>query len=204
MNFYKRRALVEDLHSKGVKDSRVLEGFLKVPRHVFVSKQYEDLAYKDIAIPISNNQTTSQPYVVAKTLENININGKDEILEIGTGSGYQTAIIAEIAQEVFTIEKIKQLMKNSRKTLKGLGYKNIKYKLYKGTFNVYKRKFNKIIVSAKTKQVPKGLIEMLETNGILIIPVGEGSTQDLLKITKSEDGIKKEVLMKCSFVPLKE
>ena len=204
MKFYKRRSLVEDLSSKGVENSRVLEAFLKVPRHVFVSKQYEDLAYKDIAIPISNNQTTSQPYVIAKTLEHININGKDEVLEIGTGSGYQTAVLSEIAQEVYTIEKVKELMKKSKKTLKGLGYKNIKYRLYKGSFDLFKRKFDKIIVSAKSKEIPKSLLDLLTDDGVLIIPVGSGTTQDLTKVTKTKDGINKEVLMQCSFVPLKE
>lgn len=177
-----RLALVEKIRRHGIKDPRVLEAILKVPRHLFVPKELIHEAYVDAPLPIGEGQTISQPYIVALMTEALELDENSKVLEIGTGSGYQAAILAEIAKEVYTVERIPSLKEKARKVLDALGYENIKFKVGDGTegWPEY-APYDAIIVTAGAPEIPKPLVEQLKVGGRLVIPVGDELTQRLLK-----------------------
>lgn len=200
-----RTRMVEyQIQARGVKDSRVLEVMKKVPRHLFVPKNLKDQAYNDEPLPIGAGQTISQPYIVAYMTEQLQLKGDEKVLEIGTGSGYQAAVIAELAKELYTIEIIPDLSQKAQEVLKDLNYQNIYYKIGNGYFGwPEKAPFDAVIVTAAPEKMPEPLIEQLKIGGRMIIPVGD-FFQELYLITKEEKGIKKSRKLPVRFVPLQE
>ncbi len=193
----------EKIAMRGIKDRRVLRAMEKVPRHFFVDEALIPQAYNDHPLPIGENQTISQPYIVALMLEALELKGNEKALEIGTGSGYQTALLAELAGMVFSVERIASLVERASKRLEFLGYKNIKIKLDGGTQGWEEEKpFNRIIVSAAAPSIPAPYLDQLNDDGILVIPVGVEDVQTLLKVIKSSGTIKIEDLGGCRFVKL--
>ena len=195
------------LVTRGITDEKVLKAFLEVPRHRFVPKEIEYLAYSDSPLSIGEGQTISQPYIVALMMQILELNESDKVLEIGTGSGYQTALLAEIVKEVYTIERISSLIQRSENLLNNLGYKNIHYKFGDGTLGwkdgiSKQNEFDKIIVTAAAPDIPESLTSQLAMNGKLIIPTGNRAFQQLVVITKTEDGYIHTNEGGCTFVPL--
>lgn len=190
------------IKARGVKDPLVISAMLKVKRHLFVPEQYRAQAYGDFPLPIGEDQTISQPYIVALMTELLRLKGGEKVLEIGTGSGYQAAVLAEIAGEVYTIEIIESLGRSAEARLKQMGYKNIHVRIgdgYKGLPE--EAPFDGIIVTAAPPAVPPPLVEQLKVNARLVIPVGE-SYQVLKVITKTKDGAKEEDIIPVRFVPM--
>jgi len=188
--------------SRGIQDARVIKAMLKVKRHLFVPKEYLDSAYSDKPIPIEKEQTVSQPYMVALMTELLNPSPGKKILEIGTGSGYQSAILAETGCDLYTIEIIEDTAANARKTLEKLGYSNIKYRIgdgYRGWEE--NAPFEGIIVTAAPADIPDKLIEQLSQGGRMIIPVGDLS-QELLLIENTNEGVKRKKITAVRFVPM--
>ncbi|MDJ0774402.1 MAG: protein-L-isoaspartate(D-aspartate) O-methyltransferase [Mastigocoleus sp. MO_167.B18] len=200
---WKRRQMVKyQLRNRGIKDKRVLAAISKVPRHEFVDSSLRDLAYSDSPLPIGHNQTISQPYIVAYMTEAGEISPSDKVLEIGTGSGYQAAVLGEIAKEVYSIEIIPQLAIKARRTLTRLGYQNIQVKTgdgYQGW--VENAPYDAIIVTAAPESIPKPLIEQLAINGKMVIPVGK-SDQEIFVLTKTQNGTLSEKTIPVRFVPM--
>jgi protein-L-isoaspartate(D-aspartate) O-methyltransferase len=198
-----RRAMVEEqIIARGIKDKRLLEVIAKVPRHLFVEPRLAKEAYRDSPLPIGYNQTISQPYMVALMTELLEIKGEEKILEIGTGSGYQAAILAELAKEIFTIEKIPELAREAKLRLEKLGYKNIYVKEGNGTLGLPEfAPFDRIIITAGAPSTPPPLLDQLKEHGIMVIPEGSRYLQELIVIRK-EDKIIREKKESCVFVPL--
>jgi protein-L-isoaspartate(D-aspartate) O-methyltransferase len=195
--------LIKKLHSKGITDRRVLDAFRKVPRHLFVDGALFDQAYDDNALPIGLGQTISQPYVVALMTQLLDIQDNEKILEIGTGSGFQAAILAQFTNRVYTIERHRELGERSYKLLKKMGYVNIVYKTGDGTKGWPQHTpFNKIIVTAGAPAVPQDLIKQLADNGKLLIPAGDRGVQELELYHKKGDTIEKSTEGTVIFVPL--
>jgi len=200
----KRRLMVEkQLESRGVQDNRVLEVMRKIPRHLFVREELQERAYDDCALPISEGQTISQPYMVACMTELLSLKGNEKVLEIGTGSGYQSAVLSMLAKEVFTVERIRSISSNAEKLLKDLEYNNVHVIVSDGTLGLPDQApFDCIIVTAGAPDVPQHYIDQLALGGRLVIPVGDRYSQVLYKITKTESGTEKNVSTGCVFVPL--
>jgi protein-L-isoaspartate(D-aspartate) O-methyltransferase len=193
----------EQIVSRGIKDAKLIAAVKKIPRHLFVEEALQNQAYSDHPLPIGEKQTISQPYMVALMTEALLLSGKEKVLEIGTGSGYQTAILAELSEKVFSIERIRSLAIRARKLLYELGYFNVEIKIFDGTFGwIEERPFDAIIVTAGSPDIPQPLIDQLAMGGRLVIPVGDAFVQDLFRVTKVEEGIKKEDLGGCRFVKL--
>ncbi|MCM8795926.1 MAG: protein-L-isoaspartate(D-aspartate) O-methyltransferase [Candidatus Omnitrophica bacterium] len=190
------------IQARGVKDKRVLEAMLKVERHLFVPKIWQHLAYEDMPLPIGEGQTISQPYIVGLMTELLELKGEEKVLEIGTGSGYQAAILAELAKEVYTIEILPKLASKAEKLLKELGYKNIKVKCGDGYLGWPEfAPFDAIIVTCAPDKVPLPLIEQLAEAGRLVIPVGE-TYQNLKLLIKSKGRIEERDIIPVRFVPM--
>lgn len=199
----RRERMVEtQIEARGVKDKLVLDAMRKVPRHLFVTEGLKDIAYTDGPLPIGEEQTISQPYIVALMTELLGLKGGEKVLEIGTGSGYQAAILAEIAKEVYTIEIICSLAEKAEKRLKGMEYKNITVKCADG-YQGWKEHapFDGVIVTAAPDHIPQPLVDQLKIGGKLVIPVGD-LFQELMVVTKTEKGIKKENIIPVRFVPM--
>lgn len=196
--------MVEDqIISRGIKDARVIAAMKKVPRHLFVEEALQSQAYSDHPLPIGEKQTISQPYMVALMTEALQLKGKEKVLEIGGGSGYQTAILAELSEKVFSIERIRSLAIRARQLLYELGYYNVELKIFDGTYGwMEEAPFDAIIVTAGAPDIPQTLLDQLAMDGRLVIPVGDAYVQDLIRITKTEEGIKREDLGGCRFVKL--
>ena len=198
-----RKEMVEyQIRRRGISDKKVLKAMLKVPRHLFVPEQMRELAYGDEPLPIGEGQTISQPYIVAYMTEALKLTGKEKVLEIGTGSGYQTAILAEIVQEVYTVELIPELSRRAQKVLAELGYQNIHFLVGDGTRGWPEHApYEAILVSAAPATVPRSLAEQLKLGGRMIIPVGT-DFQELVLVTRTESGWQEERLIGVRFVPL--
>jgi len=193
----------EQIISRGIKDSRLIAAMKKIPRHLFVEEALQSQGYSDHPLPIGEKQTISQPYMVALMTEALQLTGKEKILEIGAGSGYQTAILAELGEKVFSIERIRSLAIRARKLLYELGYFNFEIKIFDGTYGwVEEGPFDAIIVTAGAPDIPQPLIDQLTIGGRLVIPVGDAFVQDLIRVTKTGEGIKREDLGGCRFVKL--
>lgn len=174
-----------------------------VPRHLFVDPTFVGRAYSDHALPIGQDQTISQPYMVALMTQALGLEGDEKVLEIGTGSGYQTAMLAELADRVFTIERIPEIGIAARERLTAMGYSNVIYRIGDGTVGWREMSpFDRVIVTAGAPQVPPFLEEQLRVGGWGIVPVGDASNQNLVRVTRTESGMKEEVLCSCTFVPL--
>ena len=193
----------KQIETRGITDPRVIAAMLKVPRHLFVSDALSDQAYGDFPLPIGEQQTISQPYIVAEMTQSLNLNEEDRVLEIGTGSGYQAAILAEIAFRVYTIERIYSLYSKARSLFDRLHYHNIVMKYSDGSLGWESESpFDAIIVTAGSPDVPNTLISQLAMGGRMIIPVGNKHSQDLIKLYRDERGIHKTNLGGCRFVKL--
>jgi len=191
------------IEARGVTDPKVLFALHKVPRHLFVSEAMRDQAYGDFPLPIGEQQTISQPYIVAEMTQALQPNEDDRILEIGTGSGYQAAVLAEIVFRVYTIERIHALLVKTRKLFDKLKYHNIVTKYSDGTKGWEEESpFDGIIVTAGAPEIPKTLVSQLAVGGRMVIPVGDRYSQELIKLYKDERGIHKTNLGGCRFVRL--
>lgn len=201
----KREEMVEtQIKARGVSDKRVLEAMLKVPRHRFVSEPYVESAYRDGPLPIGCDQTISQPYMVAVMLECLGLKGEERVLEIGTGSGYQAAILAELAKEVYTIERHPELARRASLILKELGYINVQVIRGNGSEGLPEyAPYHGIIVAAGAPSVPQSLVDQLAEGGRLAIPLGSLYLQALHVVEKTKEGETiMEKLFDCTFVPL--
>jgi len=199
-----RLAMVEEqLRRRGISDPRVLEAMAKVPRHLFVPANYQSAAYEDRPLPIGEGQTISQPYMVAVMTQSLGLRGEERVLEVGTGSGYQAAILAELSQKVYTIERIAALTEGSRKILGELGYSNLSYRIGDGSKGwLEEAPFDGIIVTAGAPTTPETLKSQLAEGGRLVIPTGPRHTQTLYKVTRRGGRFIEEEVTGCVFVPL--
>lgn len=207
MNAYdsKRQYMVEtQIVARGIKDKMVIDALRKIPRHLFLDEALWPQAYEDHAMPIGEKQTISQPYIVALMTEALQLTDKQKVLEIGTGSGYQTAILAEIADQVFSIERIPSIAKRARKVFDKLQYRNVVITIGDGTSGWKEHSpYDGIIVTASSPKVPKPLLGQLAIGGRLVIPIGEESGQGLMVFTKEdENNYTEENYGGCRFVKL--
>ena len=199
----KRKRLVEKLISKGISDKQVLDGILNIPRHFFMDKDFQDYAYDDKAFPISNNQTISQPYTVAFQTQSLNIIPNDKVLEIGTGSGYQTSILIYMKSKVYTLERIFDLHRKAKKTLSKLNMHPEKIKWSDGYLGLSENApFDKILVTAGCPDIPQVLVNQLSISGKMIIPVGSNNQEMFLVEKVSDNDYTKKNLGKFNFVPM--
>jgi protein-L-isoaspartate(D-aspartate) O-methyltransferase len=195
--------VVTQLIPRGIRDERVLSAMRKVPRHLFMPEPMRYAAYEDRALAIGEGQTISQPYMVAVMTQLLELAGTEKVLEIGTGSGYQAAVLAELAGEVYTVERIPALAVKARQTIESSGYKNVNVIVGDGTLGLEKEaSFDRIIVTAGAPSVPLPLIEQLVEGGIIIVPAGDHFSQVLLKGRKSGQTLIEESHTPCAFVPL--
>lgn len=191
------------IEARGVTDPKVLSAMRKVPRHLFVSEALMDQAYADHPLPIGEQQTISQPYIVAHMTEALQLSADDRVLEIGTGSGYQAAILSRIVFRVYTIETIRSLHMQSRKLFDQLNYSNIVTRYGDGTKGWKDESpFDAIIVTAGAPEIPMPLVHQLAIGGRMVLPVGGRLTQDMVKLYRDEDGIHQTMLGGCRFVKL--
>ena len=199
----RRKMVEEQLGDRGIKDLRLLEVMSRVPRHLFTLDSLQHRAYGDTPLPIGENQTISQPYIVASMTAALRLKGNERVLEIGTGSGYQTAVVAELATQVFTIERINSLSRKAQKTLECLGYSNIVFKLFDGTYGwPDQAPFDAIIVTASAKEIPEALIKQLGEGGRLVAPAGDEDKQKLILLPKKGGRVNRKEIGDCKFVPL--
>lgn len=199
-----RRSMVESqLRARGIRDERVLAAMLHVPRHEFVSAEYRDQGYEDHPIPIGEGQTVSQPYIVAIMLEALALNPSDAVLEVGTGSGYQAALLAELARQVYSVERHASLARTAQAALARLGCTNVEVLLGDGSRGFPERApFDAIVVSAAAPQIPRPLFEQLREGGRMVIPVGPAHAQELQLVRKQAGQPVIASLEGCRFVPL--
>ena len=199
----RERMVKEQLEGRGITDSRVLRALGEIPRHRFVDEAFVGRAYGDHPLPIGEGQTISQPYMVGLMTEALELRGDERVLEIGTGSGYQTAVLAELCQKVYSIERLRNLVQRARKVLDQLNYFNVLIKVYDGTQGwPEEAPFEAIIVTAASPGIPEPLLEQLAVNGRMIIPVGDKFSQSLKKIKRTEKGFREEDLGGVRFVSL--
>jgi len=201
-----RKQLVDSIKSNGITDTGVLDAINSIPRHFFLDSAFDQVAYEDKAFPIAEGQTISQPYTVAYQTQLLEVNPREKIMEIGTGSGYQAMVLAEMGANVFTIERQKKLFDELKNFPLRKKYPNIKYFYGDGFAGLPSfAPFHKIIVTAAAPFIPEKLLQQLKIQGKLVIPVGEGKVQKMLRITKiSEDEFQEEVFDNFSFVPMLE
>jgi len=194
------------IRARGITSLRLLEAMSKIPRHLFVEEALADQAYNDNPLPIGEMQTISQPYMVALMTDALDLKGREKVLEIGTGSGYQSALLAELADQVFSIERIASLANHARRILDELGYYNVAIRVGDGTYGWKEEApFDAIIVTAGAPEIPMPLVEQLAVGGRLVVPVGGRHIQELMKITRLSENVndlKKESLGGCRFVDL--
>lgn len=199
----RKRMVDEQLIPRGIKNQNVLNAFYKLERHKFIPEELRSSAYADFPLPIGEGQTISQPYIVALMTECLNLTGQEKVLEIGTGSGYQAAILAELAKEVYSIERFDALARRAQTLIKELGYNNIEIKVGDGTLGWKETApFDRIIITAASPQVPAPLTEQLKESGKLILPLGESFNQVLTVVEKKKGRLESIGVCGCVFVPL--
>ncbi len=188
---------------RGINDRRVLDAFLRVEREKFVPSSLREDAYKDFPLSIGEGQTISQPYMAALMTQCLNLRGEEKILEIGTGSGYQTAILALLGWQVYSVERIPSLAEKAKKLLKKMGYDNVKIFVGNGTVGLEQyAPYDRILVTAGAKDIPPPLIQQLAEEGIMVIPVGNAYSQELMVVKKKDGKISSKGVERCVFVPL--
>jgi protein-L-isoaspartate(D-aspartate) O-methyltransferase len=198
-----RSQLVEVLQRKGVRDLSVLRAVQMVPRHLFVPESVRHRAYDDAALPIGSGQTISQPYVQARYLELIGLTGREKVLEIGTGSGYQTALLALLASMVFSVERVPSLAQSARAALDGAGIRNVTVLVGDGTLGWRPfAPYDAILVSAASPDVPIPLVEQLADGGRMVIPIGDRSAQTLTLVERRDNAVRTSTVADVRFVPL--
>jgi len=202
--FAERRRMVESqLRNRGIHDERVLEAMLRIPRHEFVSEDYKSQAYADHPIPIGENQTISQPFIVAVSLQALGLQGGESVLEVGTGSGYQTALLAVLARAVYTVERHSALAQSAEATLDRLGLSNVKLVVGDGSYGLREfAPYDAILVSAAAPAIPRSLFDQLADDGRMVIPVGPQHSQELQLVRKRAGQPVINVIEGCRFVPL--
>jgi protein-L-isoaspartate(D-aspartate) O-methyltransferase len=202
--FVERRLMVESqLQNRGIHDERVLEAMLRIPRHQFVSEDYKSQAYADHPIPIGENQTISQPFIVAVSLQALGLQGGESLLEVGTGSGYQTALLAVLARAVYSIERHAALAQGAEATLERLGLNNVKLVVGDGSHGLRESApYDAILVSAAAPGIPRSLFDQLAEDGRMVIPVGPQHSQELQLVRKRAGQPIINVIEGCRFVPL--
>jgi protein-L-isoaspartate(D-aspartate) O-methyltransferase len=200
----RQKMVSEQLVARGIEHPPVIAAMRKVPRHWFVAEDLRDRAYDDEPLPIGNNQTVSQPYMVALMAEALQLKGDEKVLEIGTGCGYAAAILAELCHKVFSIERIDELAIKARLTLTTLGYQNVSIQVGDGTLGWPEyAPYDAVVISAAAPQIPRPLLEQLKPDGVLLLPMGEEELQTLVSIRKDQRGIKEEYFGECRFVKLR-
>lgn len=199
-----RDRLIQRLREEGIRDERVLEAIRNVPRHLFVDEALATRAYEDTALPIGHGQTISQPYIVALMTQTLLAGGRlKKVLEVGTGSGYQTAVLAQLVDAVYSVERIEPLMKLARKRLREIGCRNVQIKLSDGSWGWKDHApYDGIIVTAAPAEIPPALLDQLAPGARLVIPVGGTAMQELLLIQNTGKGLSQERLELVNFVPL--
>jgi len=200
----RRRMVDEQVAARGIRDPRVLSAMLKVPRHKFVPEALASQAYTDYPLPIGEGQTISQPYMVGLMSEALMLAGEETVLEVGTGSGYQAAVLALIADRVFSLERIPELARQARRVLDANGYSKVNIRLTDGTYGWQEMgPFDGILVTAGAPQIPQNYLDQLAVGGRLVIPVGDRISQSLKRVTRTtSDQFQEETLVGCRFVPL--
>ncbi len=198
-----RDRLVARLKEKGIRDPEVLEVIRRMPRHLFIDEALESRAYEDTALPIGFNQTISQPYIVARMTEELVRDRPRKVLEVGTGSGYQAAVLSQLVEEVYTVERIEPLARQVRQRFRHMGFRNIRCKHSDGSWGwPSKAPFDAILVTAAPEEVPTALLEQLAEGGRMVIPVGDRTGQSLAVITRKGNVFEREDLEPVVFVPL--
>lgn len=205
MNYEEQRHLMVErqLKPRGIKDKRVLAAMENVQRHLFVGESLRDRAYEDSALSIGEGQTISQPYMVAVMTELLELKGNEKVLEVGTGSGYQSAVLSMLASEVFTVERVRPLALKAQEIFKKLGYTNVHTVVCDGTLGLPEQgPFDGIIVTAASPKIPDTYIRQLKVNGRLVIPVGSRYSQMLYQVRNTSSGASTSMSTSCVFVPL--
>ncbi len=199
-----RESMVRNqLERRGVRDPRVLEAMRTMPRHLFVPERLEHRAYDDCALPIDHQQTISQPYIVAASLEALELTGDERVLEVGAGSGYQAALLGRLAAEVIGVEVIEELVDSAGERLRELGADNVTIVHGDGWKGwPAQAPYDAIVVAAAADELPPALVEQLKDGGRMVVPVGQPYSQSLLKLTKTGDTLEREEICRCVFVPL--
>lgn len=199
----RERMVQEQLAGRGIKDPRVLASMSRVPRHLFVGEELRDQAYDDHPLPIGNGQTISQPYMVALMVEALELKGEERVLEVGTGSGYEAAILAELCGQLFTVELVEKLALRSRIELANSGYRNVFVQVSDGTLGwVQHAPYDAVVISTAAPCIPRPLIDQLTPGGCIILPMGEEELQSLVRIRKEGGRLREEYLGECRFVKL--
>jgi protein-L-isoaspartate(D-aspartate) O-methyltransferase len=200
----RQRMIREHLLARDIRDERVLEAMAEIPRHLFIPEEYRNLAYTDGPLPIGSGQMISQPYIVALMTQMLHLYGNEKVLEIGTGSGYQAAVLAELAFMVYSVERHVELAKQAKSVLKSLGYENVEIVVADGSQGLTQyAPYDAILVTAAAPQTPQPLLEQLNIGGRLVIPVGQRWEQRLCLWERYGDSFKKHVSMPVAFVPLR-
>jgi protein-L-isoaspartate(D-aspartate) O-methyltransferase len=195
--------VAEEVVARGITDPRVIDAMRRVPRHLFVPEPLWGEAYGSNALPIGHGQTISAPQMVALMTEALRLTGTEKVLEVGTGSGYQAAVLAAITPRVFTVERVPELAEAARRLLADLGLAGVVVKVGDGSLGYEEMApFDRILVAAGAPVVPRALVAQLEPQGILVVPVGDREGQVLLRLTRTGEGIREETLCRCVFVPL--
>ena len=199
----RRQKMVARLEKAGIEDPRILQAFLDVPRHLFVEEALQEKAYGTHALPIGHQQTISQPEIAARMTEMLQIRSEDRVLEVGTGSGYQAAILARLASEVLTVERIASLARRAESLLMSLKLGNVRVKVCDGSLGLGEGQFfDAILVAAAAPEIPRPLLEHLAPGGRMVIPVGSGSRQHLFRVVRQGDEFRAEDRGPCTFVKL--
>jgi len=189
--------------ARGVSEPRVIRALRDVPRHLFVAAPMARSAYGPSALPIGSGQTISAPHMVGLMTQALKLTGNEKVLEIGTGSGYQAAVLSKLARTVVSVERIPDLAREARERLEGLGYRNVVIQVGDGTMGAKEYgAFDRILVTAGGPKIPQTLVDQLTEGGILVIPVGDRESQTLMRVTRTGDATVKEQLCRCVFVPL--
>jgi protein-L-isoaspartate(D-aspartate) O-methyltransferase len=198
-----RQRLVDALRDKGIRDLAVLRAVSRVPRHQFVPESVRHRAYDDVALPIGAGQTISQPYVQARSLEALRLGGRERVLEVGAGSGYQTALLAELADSVVAVERLVGLARRARETLGALGVRNVSVVVGDGTMGWRSlAPFDAILVAAASPRIPAPLVEQLSPRGRMVLPLGDRAEQILMLVERAGDTLRETHLSDVRFVPL--
>jgi len=199
----RKKMVREQIEARGVRDPRVLAAMRKVARHLFVGESLVERAYDDTPLPIGDQQTISQPYIVALMAEALELTGVERVLEIGTGSGYEAAILAELSAEIYSVERIPRLAERAIAVLDSIGYRNVHVEVRDGSTGWPEAApFEAVVMSAAAREIPRPLVEQLVNGGRFVLPMGDENTQMLVRLRKTGEGLQEECLGECRFVKL--